>query len=248
MLTAARLFAGARDRRGFAASDRRGGGQRQQLGGASRFGSKDLLIQAIFEYRLPLLHERRTLLIAARRPADLRGGSSVGFLRPWSRASGITALPPLPCDAPASMAVETSSIASAKSSWNLRGPSMSGLGELLPQVPCMKNYEPLGGVARADSLRTLTVAGPRHGLLLLVGGGVQGPAWPLDELPGPPVLRHPPELIVVVALVVGQAPHEPGNGPDRFRSSAQRCRLHVADSASGLNTDRKSSQLHRSTA
>ena len=31
------------------------------------------MIQAIFEYRLPRLHERRTLLIAERRPNDLRG-------------------------------------------------------------------------------------------------------------------------------------------------------------------------------
>jgi len=37
------------------------------------FGSKDQLIQAIFEHRLPRLHERRTLLIAERRPDDLRG-------------------------------------------------------------------------------------------------------------------------------------------------------------------------------
>lgn len=36
------------------------------------FGSKDKLIQAIFEHRLPLLHERRTLLIAERCPRDLR--------------------------------------------------------------------------------------------------------------------------------------------------------------------------------
>jgi AcrR family transcriptional regulator len=36
------------------------------------FGSKDQLIQAMFEYRLPRLHERRTLLIAERRPDDLR--------------------------------------------------------------------------------------------------------------------------------------------------------------------------------
>ena len=36
------------------------------------FGSKDQLIQAIFEYRLPGLHERRVLLIAERRPDDLR--------------------------------------------------------------------------------------------------------------------------------------------------------------------------------
>lgn len=36
------------------------------------FGSKDQLIQAIFEYRLPHLHARRKLLIAERRPDDLR--------------------------------------------------------------------------------------------------------------------------------------------------------------------------------
>jgi AcrR family transcriptional regulator len=36
------------------------------------FGSKDRLIQAIFEYRLPHLYERRQMLIAQRRPDDLR--------------------------------------------------------------------------------------------------------------------------------------------------------------------------------
>src|SRR4030081_3050863 len=36
------------------------------------FGSKDQLIQAIFAARLPRLHERRKLLIAERRPNDLR--------------------------------------------------------------------------------------------------------------------------------------------------------------------------------
>ncbi|MEX5713006.1 TetR/AcrR family transcriptional regulator [Parafrankia sp. FMc6] len=36
------------------------------------FGSKDQLAQAIFEYRLPRLHERRTLLVAELRPKDLR--------------------------------------------------------------------------------------------------------------------------------------------------------------------------------
>jgi AcrR family transcriptional regulator len=36
------------------------------------FGSKDRLIEAIFEYRLPRLHERRQMLIAERRPDDLR--------------------------------------------------------------------------------------------------------------------------------------------------------------------------------
>lgn len=37
------------------------------------FGSKDKLVQAIFEYRLPPLRERRATLIAERRPSDLRG-------------------------------------------------------------------------------------------------------------------------------------------------------------------------------
>lgn len=36
------------------------------------FGSKDQLIQAIFDYRLPRLHERRQMLMAQRRPDDLR--------------------------------------------------------------------------------------------------------------------------------------------------------------------------------
>ncbi len=36
------------------------------------FGSKDRLIHAVFEYRLPRLRERRDLLLAERRPDDLR--------------------------------------------------------------------------------------------------------------------------------------------------------------------------------
>ncbi|MGF7236747.1 MAG: TetR/AcrR family transcriptional regulator [Frankia sp.] len=36
------------------------------------FGSKEELIRAIFEYRLPHLHERRRMLIARGRPGDLR--------------------------------------------------------------------------------------------------------------------------------------------------------------------------------
>jgi AcrR family transcriptional regulator len=36
------------------------------------FGSKDQLVQEIFEYRLPNLQERRRILTAARRPDDLR--------------------------------------------------------------------------------------------------------------------------------------------------------------------------------
>lgn len=37
------------------------------------FGSRDQLVEAIFVHRLPALHQRRTLLLAERRPADLRG-------------------------------------------------------------------------------------------------------------------------------------------------------------------------------
>jgi AcrR family transcriptional regulator len=36
------------------------------------FGSKEQLVEAIFEFRLPHLHARRQTLIAARRPDDLR--------------------------------------------------------------------------------------------------------------------------------------------------------------------------------
>jgi AcrR family transcriptional regulator len=37
------------------------------------FGSKEQLVQAVFEFRLPRLHARRLLLIDERRPGDLRG-------------------------------------------------------------------------------------------------------------------------------------------------------------------------------
>lgn len=37
------------------------------------FGTKDQLVRAIFEYRLPYLHARRNLLAAQHRPDDLRG-------------------------------------------------------------------------------------------------------------------------------------------------------------------------------
>jgi AcrR family transcriptional regulator len=37
------------------------------------FGSKEKLVKAIFEYRLPRLRERRATLIAERHPSDLRG-------------------------------------------------------------------------------------------------------------------------------------------------------------------------------
>jgi len=36
------------------------------------FGSKERLVQAIFEFRLPDLHERRRILIARHRPDDIR--------------------------------------------------------------------------------------------------------------------------------------------------------------------------------
>jgi AcrR family transcriptional regulator len=37
------------------------------------FGSKEKLVQAIFEYRLPHLRERRAQIVAERQPVDLRG-------------------------------------------------------------------------------------------------------------------------------------------------------------------------------
>lgn len=37
------------------------------------FGSKSDLVRAVFEHRLPRLRQRRALLIAERRPSDLRG-------------------------------------------------------------------------------------------------------------------------------------------------------------------------------
>ena len=37
------------------------------------FGTKDQLVRAVFEFRLPRLRERRALLIEERRPKDLRG-------------------------------------------------------------------------------------------------------------------------------------------------------------------------------
>jgi AcrR family transcriptional regulator len=37
------------------------------------FGSKEQLVHAVFEFRLPRLHARRLLLIDERRPSDLRG-------------------------------------------------------------------------------------------------------------------------------------------------------------------------------
>src|SRR4051794_21430531 len=37
------------------------------------FGTKGQLVEAVFEYRLPRLRERRAFLIAERRPTDLRG-------------------------------------------------------------------------------------------------------------------------------------------------------------------------------
>ena len=43
------------------------------------FGSKDRLVQAVFEYRLPRLHERGSLLIAERHPDDLRSWVECGI-------------------------------------------------------------------------------------------------------------------------------------------------------------------------
>src|SRR3954462_1756002 len=45
------------------------------------FGSKDRLVQAVFEYRLPRMQERRALLIAEHRPDALR--SWVSCLVRW---------------------------------------------------------------------------------------------------------------------------------------------------------------------
>jgi AcrR family transcriptional regulator len=45
------------------------------------FGSKDRLVEAVFEYRLPRMRERRDLLIAEHRPDDLR--SWVACLVRW---------------------------------------------------------------------------------------------------------------------------------------------------------------------
>jgi AcrR family transcriptional regulator len=44
------------------------------------FGSKDALIEAIFGHRLPRVAERRALLIAERRPRDLRGWAECAVL------------------------------------------------------------------------------------------------------------------------------------------------------------------------
>src|SRR5262249_38943160 len=58
-----------------------GGSVRQMGGGAGNgnnsavqyhFGTKERLVQGVFEYRLPRLRERRDLLLAERRPDDLR--------------------------------------------------------------------------------------------------------------------------------------------------------------------------------
>jgi AcrR family transcriptional regulator len=43
------------------------------------FGSKDRLVQAVFEYRLPRLRERGSLVIAERRPDDLRSWVECGI-------------------------------------------------------------------------------------------------------------------------------------------------------------------------
>ncbi len=43
------------------------------------FGSKDHLVQAVFEYRLPRLRERGSLVIAERHPDDLRSWVECGI-------------------------------------------------------------------------------------------------------------------------------------------------------------------------
>ena len=45
------------------------------------FGSKETLIQAIFEFRLAELHERRERLVEQRQPNDVRAGSSASSSR-----------------------------------------------------------------------------------------------------------------------------------------------------------------------
>jgi AcrR family transcriptional regulator len=43
------------------------------------FGSKDRLVQAVFEYRLPRLHQRGSVVIAQRHPDDLRSWLECGI-------------------------------------------------------------------------------------------------------------------------------------------------------------------------
>ena len=60
------------------------------------FGSKEKLVQAIFEHRLPRLRERRAQLVAERQPTDLRGwlecrdlrGAGAGASSTTARTSG----------------------------------------------------------------------------------------------------------------------------------------------------------------
>lgn len=72
MLTAERLFAD----RGLEGVSLRQIGAAAGNGNHSvvqyHFGSKDQLVRAIFEYRMPRLNERRRLLMARRHPDDLR--------------------------------------------------------------------------------------------------------------------------------------------------------------------------------
>ena len=72
MLTAERLFAD----RGLEGVSHRQIGAAAGNGNHSvvqyHFGSKHQLVRAIFEYRMPLLNERRRILMARRRPEDLR--------------------------------------------------------------------------------------------------------------------------------------------------------------------------------
>src|SRR5260370_7321514 len=81
VLTAERLFAGQGldgvSLRQLAAA----AGNANKSAVRYHFGSKERLIQAIFEYRLPALTRRRQLLIAERRPVDLRSWVAC-YLRP----------------------------------------------------------------------------------------------------------------------------------------------------------------------
>ena len=81
----------SRRRRRLHATDRRAVGSGNNSAVLYHFGSKDKLVQAIFEYRLPRLRERRQL-IAEREPRTCAGGSSARSARCSSRASSTTAL------------------------------------------------------------------------------------------------------------------------------------------------------------
>jgi len=100
------------------------------------FGSKDQLIQAIFEDRLPRLHERRKLLIAERRPNDLR--SWVECQPAGGHGAERAARQPLRQlrrHAPASTDATTCSSACRRRSGTRPGPSTSGSARFSPTSP-----------------------------------------------------------------------------------------------------------------